>query len=241
MRINQKIKYNLLIFNMNTQIIPNSFEPVKTKLFIIIAVGMVSNAVFGQISLRPYAGVSISKFRFDETFDEGVKNKFKPGLNLGVGIDFPINDALSIETGIGFIQKGSSISEEYVEFGINGKYNADYQIGYIGLPLLVKLQKEIGDLKFSFFGGPSINFRVNYKEKYKIEYEEGLSYFVEEGESNYTEELKIMDINLNIGGLVEYENFTLGLTYLHGLTDISQGENVKNTSFLINLGYRFEL
>jgi hypothetical protein len=222
---------------------------MKTKLYLIIAVGMISNAVFGQISLRPYAGINISKFTYGETSDltnkelqvEKDATKFKPGLNAGLGINFPLNDIFSIETGIGLIQKGAKYTQQLEELGFKYRNTVNIQISYLTLPLMLNMEKEIGDVKFSIFGGPSVNFRVKYKQKYKIEYDEDLANFVEEGESTNAGELKYLDLNFNMGGRIEYENFNLGLTYLHGLTDISQGGNVKNTSFLINLGYRFEL
>ncbi len=242
--LTKKKKYLLLIFNRNSQIIPNSFEPMKTKLFIIIAVGMVSNAMFGQISVRPYAGMSISKFTYCEreammTVDRGAP-KFKPGLNLGIDVDFPINDVISIETGLSYIDKGAKYSKEKEEFDFKWKFTSSVHIGYFGLPVMLKMQKEVGDIKLSVFGGPSMLFKLNDQEKYKIEFFDGISNMVEE----FTESGNVenqFDVNLNIGGRIEYNNFNLGITYLHGLTDISLGENVKNTSVLINIGYRIEL
>jgi len=242
LRINQKIKSHLLIFNFNSLINLDSFEPMKTKLFLIITIVMVSNVMFGQISLRPYAGVSISKLRFDEPLEEGSKSKFKPGLNLGVGIDFPINDVFSIETGLGYIQKGGTLLEEIPNDLFTYKFTYKFTIGYLGLPLMLKMQKEIGDVKVSLFGGPSIFYKVNTKLKYKVEY---MGEVFEE-EETVSDVFSPIDFNLNLGASVEYENFNLGLTWLHGLTGIDEDweapwEGQKNTSILINLGYRFDL
>jgi len=221
---------------------------MKTKLYLIIAVGMVSNAMFGQISVRPYAGMSISKFSYgeseymtaDELQQQKDATKFKPGLNLGIDVDFPINDVISIETGLSYIDKGAKYSKETEEFDFKWKFTSSAHIGYFGLPVMLKMQKEVGDIKLSVFGGPSMLFKLNDQVKYKNEFFDGISNMVEEGTESGNFEHQF-DVNLNIGGRIEYNNFNLGITYLHGLTDISLGENVKNTSVLINIGYRIEL
>lgn len=211
---------------------------------------MVSNAVFGQISLRPYAGMSISKFSYGESEDmtadelqqQKDATKFKPGLNLGIDIDFPINNAISLETGLSYIEKGAKYSTGMEELGFKLKYESSVHIGYFGLPVMLKMQKEVGDIKLSVFGGPSMLFKLNYKEKYKIELFDGITNMIEEGtDTESGGELNPFDVNLNIGGRIEYNNFNLGITYLQGLTDISLGSNVKNSNVLINLGYRIEL
>ncbi len=228
---------------------PHSFEPMKTKLFIIFAVGMVSNAMFGQISLRPYAGVNLSKFSYEESENmtaeelqlQNDATKFKTGFNVGIDINFPINEVFSIETGLGYMQRGTNFLREEVLLGLNLIYDANVRIGYLGIPIMLKVQKEVGDFKLSIFGGPSLLQKLDYKEKYKIEYNDGLVDYVEVGEIIENNEIKNFDFNLNFGTSVEYGKFNLGLTYLHGLSDITLGNGVKNSSVLINLGYRIEL
>ena len=102
---------------------------------------LISNVMLGQTSLRPYAGVCISKCNFNL---EKVTNKFKPALNLGVGVDVLLNNYFSIETGIGYIQKRAGYSYEFLKNGIRHKTTRDQQADYIGLPLMVKMQKKFG-------------------------------------------------------------------------------------------------
>ena len=159
----------------------------------------------------------------------------KPGLNVGVAAEFPINPQFSIEPGIYYSMQGVKESEG----GISGKIKNDY----INIPIYAKAYLYNG---FYAFAGPQFGFLARSKAS--------ASYNGTDISVNSKDAFKTFDFALGIGvgyqfdlGLLVSMNYNIGFTNtlsdgditLNGNSKNWDGEKARNGVLQINLGWRF--
>jgi hypothetical protein len=138
------------------------------KQFLLIAFVAISSAGLAQttISAGIRAGISSSSMRGDAVenlhnlldFTKGaITTSGHTGFFAGVNASIPVSDAVSIEPGLYYTQKGYEMKGELnlkgVEFlGVNAK--AKLNSYYVDLPLLLKVNLN----GFQVFAGPQISY-----------------------------------------------------------------------------------
>lgn len=80
---------------------------------------------FAQLSFNVKAGLNLSSY----IGDNSDHSKFKPGVRLGVGMEYQFTDIISLQPSLFFSQKGAKYSEGYK--GIVDA-DADVKINQIG-------------------------------------------------------------------------------------------------------------
>ena len=87
---------------------------------------------FAQLSFNVKAGLNLSSY----IGDNSDHSKFKPGVRLGVGMEYQFTDIISLQPSLFFSQKGAKYSEGY-----EGIVDADADVKinqlYLELPLMV--------------------------------------------------------------------------------------------------------
>ena len=93
------------------------------------------------------------------------------GLQLGLGVDIYLTDALSFEPGLRYMQKGAGFSDSITDpdFGMKMETEMEQTFHYVEIPLNLNYQIELGDWKWQLTGGPTLgymaDFRLQYSEK----------------------------------------------------------------------------
>lgn len=64
---------------------------------------------FAQLSFNVKAGLNLSSY----IGDNSDHSKFKPGVRLGVGMEYQFTDIISLQPSLFFSQKGAKYSEGY--------------------------------------------------------------------------------------------------------------------------------
>jgi hypothetical protein len=241
---------------------------MKTKLFLFLTccIATLSKA---QISLRPYVGTSVQHYGFsaDSKYDEwyGLGNAqdrkevqnmygYRFGLNVGMGVDFSINEEFSIETGLRYSQKGATYNYNVVEIDfLEAKYevNGDERFDYLELPLNVNYTLDFDPVKWTIFAGPSlaylVNIRFNYNLKETVDGVITTEKFDSNNDSNWKKgimnDLMPLDFGLNLGTRLEYENFTFMINYQRGLLNLEKWDSnpMRHEGFMASLGYKINV
>lgn len=140
----------------------------------------------------------------------------KPGLNVGVAAEFPINPQFSVEPGIYYSMQGVKESEG----GISGKIKNDY----INIPIYAKAYLYNG---FYAFAGPQFGFLARSKAS--------ASYNGTDISVNSKDAFKTFDFALGIGvgyqfdlGLLVSMNYNIGFTNTLSDGDITLNGNSMN-------------
>lgn len=169
------------------------------------------------------AGMNLSNFCGDYT-DE-LDSRI--GFNIGVSLDIPLMQSLYLQTGLYATQKGAKYEDDYEE--------ETYNPLYLEIPVLASYRYNFSDatqLQINF--GPYIAYGLSGKMKYEDKYDSE-----KEEEDFFGDGIKRLDIGLQVGAGVTFNKFFVGCAYEFGLTDISDDGNIKNSNFMINIGYNF--
>jgi len=203
------------------------------------------NLTQAQVTFGVKTGLNLSNFfekNDDKVLSEGYK--YRTGANLGLTVDFPINNNLGIQTGLTFQNRGFRISEVKDIAGYDLEINSKTSLNYIDIPVNLKYTYELSNLNIYGLGGLYVGNAISGKY-------EGSSTF--QGRTDETNldiefgndqgEMKSLDYGLNFGLGAEYGPFGLNLSYAYGLANLSNNPNSKfrqnNRLISISATYRF--
>lgn len=199
------------------------------KLFLVVLLAMVSTVTFAQISWNVQAGVNMSNLSNIED------SKMKFGYQVGVGMEYAIDDMWSIRPSLQFITKGAKA--DYSEGGASVESSMNPM--YLQLPVMAAAGFNISDnMKVVVKAGPYFAFGIGGKSKDSYSYE-GVSQ-EEEYDIFGDDGAKRFDFGLGVGAALEFGKMFVGLDGLFGLTKMYDGDGApKNTTIALSVGYKF--
>ncbi len=155
-------------------------------------------------SIKGEASISFMGFSETETFDSGTQM----GFHGGIFMEKPLNEFLSIQPEINFIQKGGSESDggvdDFVEFE-----DEDVTLSYIDVPLLLKINIPLeGNLSPFITAGGYVGYLLDAKVKFDGTVED------------ISDDVKDISYGLLFGAGVNFGNFFVELRYDYGLSNI---------------------
>ncbi len=165
-------------------------------------------------TIIPRLGITMSNIAYAE--DDGEKAKM--GLTLGAGFNFEVNEMLSVQPELNFIQKGVKYDEDQFEQKVT--------LNYLEIPVLVKLT--FGDAtKFFVNVGPSLGFGLSGKYKGEDDGEsfDGKIKFGKEPD-NYDGDDEYLDNRMDIGfqlgaGVLLADKFIIDIRYGLGFSNLA--------------------
>jgi len=197
-----------------------------------------------SVTIGPMAGVSFSSFSGDDAdafsdtgfdLDKGTRT----GFALGGFAEFEFGSNFAVEPQLLYIQKGAKYDGSVdVGTGTPVDVSAGINLDYIQLPVLLKaeLRKPESKVTPSVFVGPAIGFNLGCK-------------ITAEGDGQDASEdcpddtFKSTDFSLVFGAGLEFGRLSLQGRYDMGLGSVADadGVDVKNSGWLITLGYGFRV
>lgn len=192
------------------------------KKFLMTAVlGMFALAGFSQVKWDAKFGMNFSNMtKIDES-------KALPGFTLGVGMDYGFNENWSLQSGLMISSKGFKFKE--------GDWKDKYRPIYLDIPILAAYKFNISDnTKFVINAGPYL--AIGLEGKNKETDEEDIKLFDKDGY-----DWKRFDLGIQYGiGLELSDRYLINLTGQNGfISPVDGGDDPKNMTFTIGVGYRF--
>ncbi len=140
----------------------------------------------------------------------------KPAFHVGAFAEIKISDKFAVQPEVLYSAQGAKVD------------GGNYAFNYLNVPVMAKF---FATEKFSIEAGPQIGFLMSAKGN------------PDEGDSiDVKEFLTSTDFGLNLGlGYDFTENFSAGLRYNFGLSNISEEDNgdIKNNVLSVSVGYKF--
>lgn len=165
----------------------------------------------GTLTLKPMVGITAS------TLTSVDDSKTKVGGAAGVEFEYQASDKFSVTAGAIYSMQGAD--------GENGnKINLEY----INVPILANYYVAKG---FAIKAG----IQPGFKTKGKME-SSGIEIDIPD--------MKSVDFSIPVGLSYEFSDFVIDARYQFGLTKVSDFEEdskVKNSVFMLTVGYKFEL
>ncbi len=205
---------------------------VNFLLFFFMLIGQMD----AQIGVR--VATNISKFNVSEDLGENIELNYKMGFGLGLYYKVALDENLSFQPEINYVQQGAEYSE------VDGEESVVFKFNYIQIPILAKYQFGASD-KLNFFveGGPYVGFGIG---KGKVESCLDGECDVEELSFGNTDDNDIKNPDFGIqlgGGIIVNSKFSIDIRYVYGIQnliiDSDEDDFLRNTAFNIGVGYSF--
>ena len=210
---------------------------MNKKLITILLLLLSCMSGYSQISWNAKAGISISNIINSGEVD------FKPGYQVGVGMDYYFNDHWGIQPSLILISKGYKDKGDYhiPPFMDNSEQLKSYKLTdnkvYVELPLLLTYRFNVSEkFKLIFSGGGYISYGVAGKFKYSETLLDGTSRKI--NVDSFSAGVKKFDNGLAAGATLEYKNkYSIGLSSDFGLRSTEARD--KNRTYGLTFGYKF--
>jgi hypothetical protein len=220
----------------------------------MMAVAFTANAQYepGSVSIQPKVGVSVSKLTNMPSIDLGltkttVDPAFLGGLHFGAEFEYQVSNAFSLAAAVNYTQQGSAWDDLEVRADEGSFKMSDFKIqtGYITIPVVANIYVAKG---LALKGGVQCAFLTDAKFKGKMELSAPGSVGVNEDlDMDCKDGMNSFDLSIPVGMSYEFNNnLVLDARYHIGLSDVNKdadpGEkSVKNSVFLLTLGYKLKL
>ncbi|MFD2245509.1 porin family protein [Pontibacter ruber] len=206
---------------------------ILLSLLFVVAFGYTSSAQ--SVSVGPRVGATFAKISVSDD-ENGISNddiKYNPGIQFGAVANFMINDMLSIQPELLYIQKGYKIGED--EAYLKGRAN------YIELPILAKVAFGTEQLHGFATGGPTAGYWASGKASMEFDGTKASEEYEFDDEDNRFE------LGASFGVGIAYKvgpgELNLDLRYGLGFTNLydteGDGSKTRNNVLGISLAYLF--
>jgi hypothetical protein len=218
------------------------------KLLIVSALLIFVFSVNAQIGVGFKAGINLANMTIKNN-GKNVDTKMRKGLYLGAIVDISMSKMLSLQPGLFFSQKVVFFEDTYDDIGIELGGNNKLKINYLEIPINMVLKLGKGKAKYYLNAGPTIGYAINGKTIGEISTSFGSAIIPMSSEGEPVEfgsdidQIKRMDLGLNVGAGLHLGAFIIGTSYNLGLTNLVNGENcnLKNRVINFSIGLLFGL
>lgn len=199
----------------------------------LILVGVNLNAQDKPFTFGVKAGANMSTMTGDIE-----DSKVKLGFNIGVTVDYAINQDWYILSGLQYTTKGVKIEYNFADEDYKSTINA----AYLQLPIHVGYKLEIApETKLVFHAGPYLAYGVNGKIKEsgtEVINDTAIPYSVKVNTFDF---MKRFDAGLGLGVGAEFGKFGVDLGWDFGLVNVvKEGNNTnRNGNAYLTVGYKF--
>ena len=208
---------------------------MNKKLITILLLLLSCMSGYSQISWNAKAGISISNI-----INSGEVN-FKPGYQVGVGMNYYFNDHWGIQPSLMIISKGYKIKGNNYSVYFHNIEQKSYELTdnkvYVELPLLLTYRFNVSEkFKLIFRGGGYVGYGIAGKTKNTATLLNGSTR--KEKMDSFSEGVEKFDTGLAAGASLEYkEKYSIGISSDFGLQ--STQSTFKNRTYGLTFGYRF--
>jgi hypothetical protein len=164
----------------------------------------------------------------------------RPNFHLGVYLNFPVNDQVSIQTEALFNSMGTIKDYDSDDLDSAGNYQYDYSVfvlNYVSIPVMVKYA--FGPM--SVHVGPQISLLARALSKSQsLTFDAASGYVIDDRTRDVQHNFKLVDFSLNGGIGLDLDAFNACIRYSYGISNIAaRGETkMKNSNIQLSVGYR---
>jgi hypothetical protein len=223
------------------------------KLLLVVMILSWGLKSFAQPIFGVKAGLNLSNMLQKDDQETYSKDfKMRPGFHVGPTAEFQINDMFAFETGLLLSTKGYNYDESGTEeiMGISATYSSKGHLSllYLDIPLTAKAVFDMNGTKLYGLFGPYVGLGLSGKHK-----DETTSTVMGQTQTENTDgdvsfgsgddDIKPLDLGLQIGAGIELEKIQIGLAYNLGMANLAQssdgGYKMNNRVLALSLGYKF--
>ncbi|MGJ5643349.1 porin family protein [Formosa sp. S-31] len=190
------------------------------KQFLVLALSLIGISATAQswstkAQLGVKGGVNFATVKGDRFDSPDSRTSFNAGLIL----EAPLNEIISLQPEAFYSGQGFKIDEDY---------DAEYQVDYIQVPVLLKVYIVEG---LNIQVGPQFGFKINEELDFEPTNDDG--------DINTNE---IEDFDMQIATGLEYkfaQNFFIQGRYTYGFSELIKDYDVHSSVFSVGIGFMF--
>jgi hypothetical protein len=202
---------------------------MKKSILLVALFALFSVASYAQVTFGVKGGVAMSGYMGDNSDNSKVKLAGRAGL----GLEYAINDMVSIQPTLYWSDKGAKYDGASFLGAEVGKTTVNQM--YLELPVDVQLRFNLDKTSnVVVAAGPYVAYGIGGK----IKTETTGAVVTTSHKSDTFDKLKKWDMGLNFEAGLEFNQFLVGIYSEVGLINIHKG-GPKNYTVGLNLGYRF--
>lgn len=239
----------------------NLFKKLILLTTVLLSVYTAQAQRFGLIG-----GADLTKMSFSENGSSSSygssEYKHTLGHHIGITMDIPFSERLSLQSSLLYSTKGVKYEESYsysssyydymtgnyIETNTSSESSLKIKASYLELPVNLKLSFPIGKIKvFGAFGpyvawgfSGSIKGENSYSSSFGESDTEKIEFDIDWGTSS-SDMLRRLDYGIGYGLGVEINSFQVGASYNQGLANISSdhrgGNSIKNKVIRLSVAY----
>ena len=138
------------------------------KIVVLLVFIFASTQSFAQIKFGVKAGMNLNDVAFDlKDLDNEAFTKIRLGYVVGGIVDYKINDNISIQSGINYSSKGTSVDIDKAHEVTNSKGYIRLHFNYLEIPIQANYKFDFG---LEVFAGGYLSFGINGKDDFDFEY-----------------------------------------------------------------------
>jgi len=214
---------------------------MKKLLLSVVAVTVLIISAQAQITFGPKVGLNLANVAGDDTEDA----KMKMGLQIGLVTDIAFSDAISLQTGLLFSQKGTKSELDFMDETYTMKTN----INYLEIPINAVYGLDLGNNKLQLFAGPYVGIGLTGKISSDMDGSEDMDIqFVNDYVDLDDDKagLKRFDLGLNFGAGYKINNIQIQANYGLGLSNLipdfdgeASDDKISNSVIQFSVAYFF--
>lgn len=133
---------------------------MKKRIMLVLFALVVSMSGFAQVSWSVKGGLNMSTYVGKNTDDA----KFKPGVRIGVGMEYALSEIMSLQPSLYLSSKGAKFSGSANFLGKDFKGDVTYNQTYLELPVNLQFRfNAAGNTNIVVAGGPYFAYGIGGK------------------------------------------------------------------------------
>ena len=195
------------------------------KVFVLIAVAIVSMSAMAQVQFGAKVGVDATNF-----WGKDIKHGMQLNYQAGLLMEYKFSPKFAIAPEVVFAAQGGKDNAYYLEVGdMTIKKDMTYHTNYINVPVMMKFYTSP---KFSIDFGPQVGFNVF--SKYSLDDVDDFKAV------DIKDATKSVDFGLGMGGTYNLtDNAFVQARYNLGLTNVFEGDgDCKNGNIQLAFGMK---
>lgn len=210
----------------------------KLMLVLVCALMTLSAVAQTKISWSMELGLGVSTWMGKDA--NGAKGLFNP--KVGVGIDIPMTNLVSFQSGLTWVSKGASYDADGVIEGLGNTVEMKVNQNYFQMPVLAAFHLGTGaNFDLILKAGPYLAVGVCGKSEFEVDdLTVGWNTF---GDSS-VKGVKIPGLHRFDAGIItgidlDFPSWYVGCDGEFGVCKIASGDSPRNFAFFMNVGYKF--
>ena len=172
---------------------------IRKITFLVLILWFSANSLYSQAVLGIHGGINLAALNGSKIYDD---NTYRVGITAYAYVEIPFNYIVSLETGVGYSNKGMHHEIVIPDYGATNTLKVKNHLDYVVVPVYIKENFSNFYTKIGPYGAYLLNARSYWEN---IEERAGVLNTTSGMYENFADSIRIYDVGISIGiGFINY-------------------------------------